>query len=106
LSLDNAKTVIQKAWATGRIHIGSHIKKRMLERGVDTIDLENVVRSGIVSSREFCEIHKNWKYRMTGTSDEKEMEIIVALDAKEDFSESPLAILVTVFAKNVVDPGP
>ena len=42
---------------------------------------------------------------MVGISDEKELEIIVALDAQEDFSESPLAILVTVFAKNVVDPG-
>jgi hypothetical protein len=104
LSLENAKAVIQKAWSTGRIHVGTHIKKRMRERGVDMIDLENIVRAGVVSGKEYCEIYKNWKYRMVGVSDERQIETVIALDSTEDFSETPLAVFLTVLLKDVGRP--
>jgi hypothetical protein len=105
LSTDNAKTVIQKAWSSGRVHVGTHIKKRMTERGVDMIDLGNVLRSGDVVGREYCEGYKNWKYQMAGTSDGRKIDVVVALDPTEDFEASPLGVLVTVFVPNVVGHG-
>jgi len=105
LSPENAKAVIQKSWSGGRVHVGTHIKNRMIERNVDMIDLENVIRNGVVRSTEYCEAFKNWKYRMVGASDGKKIEVVIALDPTEDFEASPLAVLVTVFEQNVVSPG-
>jgi len=105
LSPENAKAVIQKAWSSGRVHVGTHIKNRMIERNVDMIDLENVIRNGVVRSTEYCEAYKNWKYRMAGASDDKKIEVVIALDPTEDFEASPLGVLVTVFEQNVVSPG-
>jgi hypothetical protein len=104
LSPENAKAVIEKAWSSGRVHVGTHIKNRMIERNVDMIDLENVIRNGVVCSREYCEEYKNWKYRMVGSSDGRKIEVIIALDPTEDYEASPLAVLVTVFDQNEV-PG-
>jgi len=101
LSLENATIVIRKAWSSGRIHVGTHIKKRFRERGVDMIDLENIVRKGSVITREYDEVYKNWKYRMAGSTDDRQLEVIIALDSSEDLSDSPLAIPLTVFEKNV-----
>ena len=105
LSPENAKAVIQKSWSGGRVHVGTHIKNRMIERNVDMIDLENVIRNGVVRGTEYCEAYKNWKYRMVGASDAKRIEVVIALDPTEDFEASPLAVLVTVFEQNVVSPG-
>lgn len=104
LSFENATMVIRRAWSIGRIHVGTHIKKRFLDRGVDMIDLENVVNTGAVIAREFDEAYKNWKYRFAGITDGRQLEVIIALDSKEDFEASPLAIPVTVFEKNVSSP--
>jgi hypothetical protein len=104
LSLENATAVIRKAWSRGRLHVGTHIKKRMAQRKVDMLDLENVIRNGVVSSSKYDEDYKNWKYRMVGTSDGRKIEVIIALDPTEDYEVSPLAVLVTVFDQNEV-PG-
>jgi hypothetical protein len=102
LSPENAKAVIQKAWSVGRVHVGTHIKKRMIERNVDMLDLENVISKGAVRSYEYCDAYKNYKYRMVGESDGRKIELVIALDPTEDFEASPLGILVTVFDRNVV----
>jgi hypothetical protein len=104
LSLENATAIIRKAWGRGRLHVGTHIKKRMAQRKVDMIDLENVIRNGVVSSSKYDEEYKNWKYRMVGTTDGRNIEVIIALDPTEDYEASPLAVLVTVFDQNEV-PG-
>jgi hypothetical protein len=101
LALENARSIIQKAWATGRIHVSTHIKRRFSERNVDMIDLENVVRTGKVTGREHCPHYRNWKYRMAGLSDERTLEVIFALDFAEDFADSPLVVPVTVLVKDV-----
>jgi len=105
LSPENAKAVIQKAWSSGRVHVGTHIKKRLVERNLNMLDLENVIRNGVVFGGEYCGAYKNWKYRMAGTSDGRKIDMIIALDPTEDFEASPLAVLVTVFDQNVVNPG-
>jgi Domain of unknown function (DUF4258) len=101
LSLENATNVIRKAWHIGRMHVGTHIKKRFAERGVDMIDLENIIRTGSVVGREYDDAYKNWKYRMSGTADGRKLDVIIALDSSEDFQDSPLAIPLTVFDKGV-----
>jgi hypothetical protein len=102
LSYENATLVIRKAWNIGRTHIGTHLKKRFAQRGVDMIDIENVVHNGTVVGREYDETYKNWKYRMSGMADGRRLDVIIALDSSEDFQESPLAIPLTVFPTNVV----
>jgi len=101
LTLQNALVVIQTAWRLGRVHVGTHIKKRFADRGVDMIDLQNIVRNGRVVSCQESPEYRNWKYRMEGISDDKAISVIFALDFGEDLAESPLVIPVTVFKKDV-----
>jgi hypothetical protein len=93
-------SVIQTAWAVGRIHLGTHFKKRCSERGIDMLDVENLVRNGAVQGKsEYCEDYKNWKYRVAGISDERRLEVLVALDPTEDYTDSPLAIFLTAYER-------
>ena len=105
LTRDNATTVIRKAWSVGRIHLGTHFKERCAERSVDMLDLENLVRSGSVcGAPEYSEEYKNWKYRMAAVIDERHLEAVIALDPNEDYTDSPLAILLTVYEKKPSKP--
>lgn len=100
LSAENAITVIRQAWAIGRFHVGSHFKKRCTERNIDMLDVENAIHNGTIRGKpEHCPIYKNWKYRVRGLSDERTLEIVIALDPTEDYSDSPLAILLTAYEK-------
>lgn len=100
LSAENAMPVIQAAWSTGRFHSGTHFKKRCRERNIDMLDVENIVRNGTVRGRpEYCEDYKNWKYRVAGVIDERQIEVVIALDPAEDYTDSPLAILLTAYWK-------
>jgi hypothetical protein len=98
LSPENAKSVIQTAWSIGRVHSGTHFKKRCRERKIDMLDVENVVRNGAVRGvPEYCPDYKNWKYRVAGFVDERQIEVVVALDPHEDYTDSPLAVLLTAY---------
>lgn len=100
LSAENAMSVIQKAWSCGRIHSGTHFKKRCRERKIDMLDIENLVRNGAIRGKpEHCPDYNNWKYRVGGIIDERQLEVVIALDATEDYTESPLAILLTAYRK-------
>jgi hypothetical protein len=100
LSAENARSVIQNAWSNGRVHLGTHFKKRCGERDIDMLDVENLVRNGVVQPRpEYCPVYKNWKYRMAGIIDERHLEVVIALDATEDYDESPLAIVLTAYER-------
>jgi len=100
LSPQNAITVIRSAWNEGRVYLGSHFKNRCSERGVDTLDVENLIRNGAVRGiPEHCPINKNWKYRVTGLVDERHLEVVIALDPTVDYTDVPLAILITVYEK-------
>jgi hypothetical protein len=105
LSCENATSVIRKAWSVGRVHLGTHFKNRCVERGVDMLDLENLVRNGVVSgAAEYSEDYKNWKYRLAGVIDERHLEAVIALDPTEDYTESPLVVPLTVYEKKVQKP--
>ena len=65
------------------------IGKKEWPRKVVLIDLENVIRNGVVSSSKYDEEYKNWKYRMVGTTDGRNIEVIIALDPTEDYEASP-----------------
>jgi len=102
LSAENAITVIQKAWSNGRIHLGTHFKERCAERGIDMLDVENLVRNGAVRGQpEYCPNYKNWKYRVAGVIDDRHLEVVIALDPTEDYSESPLAIVLTAYERGM-----
>lgn len=98
LSAQNAMGVIQKAWSSGRFHLGTHFKERCSGRGIDMLDVENLIRNGgLRSAPEHCPEYKNWKYRVVGVIDERYLEVVIALDPTEDYAESPLAILITAY---------
>jgi Domain of unknown function (DUF4258) len=100
LSCENATMVIRKAWGVGRVHLGTHFKKRCAERGVDMLDIENLIRRGkVYGNGVYSEEYKNWKYRLAASSDDRQLEVVVALDPTEDYTESPLAVLLTVYER-------
>jgi hypothetical protein len=100
LSPQNAITVIRSAWNDGRVYLGSHFKNRCIERGVDMLDVENLIRNGAVRGNpDYCPINKNWKYRVTGLVDERHLEVVIALDPTVDYTDVPLAILITAYEK-------
>jgi len=100
LSPQNAITVIRLAWNEGRFYVGSHFKNRCNERGLDMLDVENLIRNGAVCGNpQYCPINKNWKYRVTGLVDERHLEVVIALDPTVDYTDIPLAILITAYEK-------
>jgi hypothetical protein len=100
LSPQNAITVIRSAWNGGRVYVGSHFKNRCNERGIDMLDVENIIRNGQVrGTPDYCPINKNWKYRVTGLVDERLLEVVIALDPTIDYTVIPLAILITAYEK-------
>lgn len=100
LSAQNAIAVIRAAWNEGRIHSCSHFKERCRERGIDMLDVENLIRNGEVRGEpEYCPINKNWKYRLVGLVDERRLEVVIALDPTSDYTEMPLAVLVTAYER-------
>lgn len=100
LSPQNAINVIRAAWANGRFHLGAHFKKRSAERDIDMLDVENLIRNGAIRGvPEYCPEYKNWKYQVTGFVDERRLEVVIALDPTEDYTDTPLAILVTAYLR-------
>jgi hypothetical protein len=100
LSAQNALSVIRVAWGQGRIHSCSHFKERCRERGIDMLDVENLIRNGAVRGEpEYCPINKNWKYRIAGLVEERHLEVLIALDPASDYTEMPLAVLVTAYER-------
>jgi|SRR5690348_7207334 len=100
LSPTNALEVIRKAWSAGYFHLGSHLKKRLAERNIDMLDVGNVIRNGEVRGQgEYCYDYKNCKYRVTAVVDEREIEVVIALDPTEDYTDLPLAVIITVYER-------
>lgn len=100
LSPQNAMGVIRTAWANGRFHLGTHFRKRSAERDIDMLDVENLIRNGAIRGvPEYCPDYKNWKYQVTGFIDERHLEVVIALDPTEDYTNTPLAILVTAYLR-------
>lgn len=100
LAPDNAVQVLRKTWKDGRYHISMHFKKRCGERGIDMVDVENVISAGTLrGTPEYSEEYRNWKYRLCGVVDDRLIEVAIALDPAEDFSGSPLAIFLSAYER-------
>lgn len=92
----NGLQIIRKALLAGRKQISEHFKRRSTERGFDAVDAHNVIRNGRLRRQpEYCPDFKNWKYRVIAEVEEKQLEIVVALDPGEEYEKSPLIVLVT-----------
>jgi Domain of unknown function (DUF4258) len=97
-SKEIARLVLLRALEEGRLHPSAHFKERGQERGFETPDLENVIRSGkVTTAGEYCEEYKNIKYHLVGLVDERELEVVVAIDPSEDYDLCPLIIAITAF---------
>ena len=98
LSPSNALAVIKDAWERGRIHISAHFREQASGRRFDTLDVERAIQNGtILSKGEYCGDFGNWKYRLNGQSGGVSLEIVLAIDACEDYMTSPLVILITAY---------
>lgn len=72
LSPEEAERLIQFILKNGKVEVSFHCKQvSMPKRGVNYVDLVNVLRSGhIVQSPEWSDEHQNWKYRVEGLDTE------------------------------------
>lgn len=106
LSGPNALAVIREAWTNGNFHLGSHLKKRLAERGIDMIDVGSIIQNGNVrGSGEYCPDYKNCKYCVSAIVDERNLEVVIALDPAEDYTDMPLAVVITAYERPT-KPGP
>lgn len=96
LSPANALEIIRAAFLAGRMHITTHFRQQQMDRHFDSMDTENAIRTGALrGDPEFCPTNRNWKYRIIADVEDRQFEIVVALDPAEDYSNSPLIILIT-----------
>ena len=96
LSLENLQLIVLRAWTIGRYQITNHFRARALERGFDVLDLENAIHFGkIRETPVHCPEFSNWKCRMIGPVEGRNLEIVLALDDFEDYDASPLIIPIT-----------
>ena len=97
LSLDRVRELCVKALEGGSVRITAHFKKKIVERGFDTVDAERIIKGGSVECHEFDLANQRWNYRFKGRYDGGDLTIIASLDVNEDLSEKPLLILITGF---------
>jgi hypothetical protein len=96
LSLNAAQTIIQRAVSVGRIDFRTYINMRMAQREFTSLDVERVLRSGAVfDGPEYDIKHGNWKYKVRALIDGCALEMVVVIDADEDYDSRPLVIPVT-----------
>jgi len=96
LSDENLHTIIVRAWMIGRYHVANHFREMGRKRGFDILDAENAIHRGKLRGPvEYCPDFSNWKCRVLGPAEDKQLEVVVALDNFEDYEASPLIVLIT-----------
>lgn len=102
LSPETARLVALESWGKGgRIRSTDHFRTRSSERNFSTLDVQEVIRHGRPECKaEFCREFNNYKYRFQGMVDGLELRVAFALDATQDYSASPLVILITGVWRN------
>lgn len=96
LSPTAAQAVIHKAAEAGRIDLRSHITARMIEREFTALEMERVLRCGAVRHAPEHDIKRgNWKYRIGAVIEGCMLEIVLAIDATEDYDLHPLILPIT-----------
>jgi len=96
LSPTAAQAVIHKAAEAGRVDFRSHISARMIEREFTSLEMERVLRCGAVRHAPEYDIKRgNWKYRIGAVIEGCTLEIVLAIDAVEDYDLDPLILPIT-----------
>jgi hypothetical protein len=99
VSIENARVLIVKALVLGRMHVTEHFKERGRERGFTTVDAEKIVRDGaIVGKPSYCPRFENWRFKLTGISCSRKLEICVGLSLELDL-DAPVLALITGIPK-------
>jgi hypothetical protein len=89
---------MRKAFNEGRIEYGSYFMMRMQERGFCILDVERVIKYGVVAGApEHSARFNNWRYRVQGVIEGSVLNVIVAIDSKEDIDALPVINFVTAF---------
>jgi hypothetical protein len=79
---------IKKLWREGEFIILPHAKKEMANDDVTVLDVENIIRYGMIT--EVTQPRQLWRYRIEGSIvDRSKAACVIELDGR--------AILVTVF---------
>jgi hypothetical protein len=96
LSPESARVVALSAWRIGRLRISGHFTKRVKERKFDILDVEQVIRHGTPKGGAvFCKRYNNYKYVFHAAVDGIGLRAVFAIDATQDYTTSPLVILIT-----------
>lgn len=68
----------------------------MVERQFTSMDVERVLTCGIIFDAPEHDVrHGNWKYKIRALTEGCLLEIVVVIDALEDYDEQPLILPVT-----------
>lgn len=94
-SQTNARTLFVRALELGRADILPHFTDRCGERGLTTVDAENLIRYGGYSDPRYDEDYIDWVYEITGKVDAKSWKIVVALDCGDDMWDAPRITFIT-----------
>ena len=94
-SQTNARTLFVRALELGRTDIRPHFTDRCGERGLSTVDAENLIRYGAYGTAHYDEDFDNWVYDIVGKVDGKSWKMVVALDCGDDMWDAPRITFIT-----------
>lgn len=82
LDRNAARKLISRIRTHGVVNIWDHCEEQMLERDIDAVDLDNVLRCGTIF--EEPELHKsgNWRYRVQT----QYMLVVIQFDGENELS--------------------
>ena len=64
LAAGELKKLLRNILEQGKVSYGSHVRKRMRDREITSIDIENVIRGGKLVMHKWDITHNNWKYTL------------------------------------------
>jgi hypothetical protein len=92
LSRTDALKLLRQCMQTGVVEYHPHFEKRCLERSVDLVDAQYVLRKGIIYDEPELDIRfQEWRYKVEGkTPDSDKLRIVIA------FLERVEVLVITV----------
>ena len=88
------KIIRERAQASGRILILRHARQRMIERGVDDLDVQRCLRGGVITEGPYVPTDSNtgaWRCNVEGVISGDRLRVVVELP-----KEPPDLLVVTV----------
>jgi hypothetical protein len=59
---------IRRLWREGDLEWTAHAEARLLERGLDLLDVENIIKYGRVVGNSRPDPGRGWRYEVSGTT--------------------------------------